>query len=131
MAAVTTARKAIPSSITKLAMIRPMTLCGVTSPYPTVVTVWIAHHMPTQIDPYSVWSRTRIRMPATTTTTAVAVTMTPAASRTEGGLRRRLDIRLSIRRGRGGVRMRFRSVIDDSPRILHGADRRRVIPSGR
>src|SRR5262245_9944800 len=42
-----------------------------------------------------------MRTPPTTTTTAVAVTMTPAAVRTEGGSRRKRDVRRSIRLGRG------------------------------
>ena len=41
------------SSITKDATIRPATDLGVTSPYPTVVTVWIAHHIPMKMFAYS------------------------------------------------------------------------------
>src|SRR5262249_58684142 len=45
--------------------------------------------------------RKRMGLPPTTTTTAVAVTMTPAALRTDGGWRRRREVRRSIRFGRG------------------------------
>src|SRR5262249_61900861 len=50
---------------------------------------------------YSSWSRKRMRIPPTTTTTAVAVTITLAAVRTEGGSRRKRDVRRSIRLGLG------------------------------
>src|SRR5262245_38298046 len=50
---------------------------------------------------YSSWSTSRMRIPPRTTTAAVAATMTPAADRTEGGSRRKRDIRRSIRLGRG------------------------------
>ena len=41
-----TAMKPIPQSITTAAMIRPSTRLGVTSPYPTIVTVCGANHSP-------------------------------------------------------------------------------------
>ena len=75
-----------------------------TSPYPTVVTVWIAHHMPTQTLEYSEWSRTLINTPPPTTTTAVAVTITLAAVRIDGGSRRNFDIRRSTGFGRDATR---------------------------
>ena len=74
-----------------------MTSRGVTSPYPTVVTVWIAHHIPTHTFVYSRWSKTLIRTPERTTTLAVARTMVPAAPRTDGGSRRNFVIRRSSR----------------------------------
>src|SRR6185436_1440855 len=74
--------------MTKLAMIRPEGLIGETSPYPTVVTVWSAHHIPTQTFGYSSWSSAQIRTPLPTTTSAVAETITPVAKRTDGGSRR-------------------------------------------
>jgi len=49
MAAVTIARNAIPSSITNAPTSLPVGFFGVTSPYPTVVTVCSAHHMPSQM----------------------------------------------------------------------------------
>src|SRR5438046_2671023 len=49
---------------------------------------------------YSSGSRTRISAPPPTTTTVVAVTMTLAAVRTEGGSRRKRDMRRSTRFGR-------------------------------
>ena len=51
---------------------------------------------------YSWWSSTRIRTPPKTTTAAVVVTITLAAVRTEGGLRRNRDVLRSIKLGRGG-----------------------------
>ena len=44
--AVITARSPIPASITTVAMKRPLACIGVTSPYPTVVTVCSASHRP-------------------------------------------------------------------------------------
>ena len=52
-AAVTTARKPIPASITTVAMNRPTDCFGVTSPYPTVVTVCSANQSPLPIVGYS------------------------------------------------------------------------------
>src|SRR6478672_9126317 len=78
-------------------MIRPDGFLGVTSPYPTVVTVCSAHHMPTQMFRYSLWSRTRIKIPPPATTTAVVETITPAATRTLGGsLKTRDSLRSKI-----------------------------------
>src|SRR5215831_6308418 len=105
IAAVMIARKAIPSSMTTVAISLPDTSFGVTSPYPTVVTVWIAHHMPTQTFAYSLWSKTHIAMPLPTTINAVAVTITLAAMRIEGGERRNFDMRRSKRLcGSGALR---------------------------
>ena len=82
-------------------MIRPEGLTGETSPYPTVVTVWSAHHIPTQMFGYSLWSSAQIRAPLPTTTTAVAETITPVATRTDGGSRRtRSELPLEERTGR-------------------------------
>jgi len=46
IAAVITVRKPIPSNITSAARSCPETFDGTLSPYPTVVTVWTAHHRP-------------------------------------------------------------------------------------
>ena len=51
--AVITARKPIPDSITTAAMNRPTAASGVTSPYPTVVTVCSANQRPLPIVGYS------------------------------------------------------------------------------
>jgi hypothetical protein len=45
-------------------MIRPCACSGVTSPYPTVVTVWSANHSPLPIFGYSWWSSARSEDPA-------------------------------------------------------------------
>ena len=52
-AAVITARKPIPASITTAAMYRPVDRWGVTSPYPTVLTVCSANYSPFPIVGYS------------------------------------------------------------------------------
>ena len=80
-AAVITARKPIPDSITTVAMNRPTESRGVTSPYPTVVTVWSANHRPLPIVGYSLWSSTLSRTPPTTVITTVNPAMIAAALR--------------------------------------------------
>ena len=47
------ARNAIPWSITSAPTNLPGAFFGVLSPYPTVVTVWSDHHMPSQMFEYS------------------------------------------------------------------------------
>ena len=54
--AVMIAMKAVPSSITSAPTSLPLTCVGVTSPYPTVVTVCKAHHIPIPMFGYSSWS---------------------------------------------------------------------------
>src|SRR5262245_56017693 len=95
IAAVTTAMNATPSSKTMEPMTRPTTVCGTTSPYPTVVTVCRAHHMPIQMFGKSFRSTNEIAIPDTTTIAAVVLTITAAADRTVGGLSRKRDIRFS------------------------------------
>src|SRR5438045_766584 len=63
------------------------------SPYPTVVTVCSAHHMPSQMFENSVWSSARINAPEAMTTTAVTMTITLAAARMVGGSVRNSDHR--------------------------------------
>ena len=96
----TIARNATPSSITTAPTILPAVFFGVTSPYPTVVTVCRDHHMPSQMLEYSRWSITLIAIPPATTTMNVAVTITLAALRTETGSLRNRFIRRSILLGR-------------------------------
>ena len=96
----TIARNAIPSSITTAPTILPAVSLGVTSPYPTVVTVCRDHHMPSQMLEYSRWSIALIAIPPPTTAMNVAVTITLAALRTEIGSRRNRFIRRSIALGR-------------------------------
>src|SRR6188768_182584 len=62
----------------------------------------MAHHIPTQIELYSLWSMNRMRAPPATTTMAVAATITPIAPRTDGGSRRN---RFSLRSTRFGLGM--------------------------
>ena len=100
IAAVTIARNATPSSITTAPTILPAVSLGVTSPYPTVVTVCRDHHMPSQMLEYSRWSIALIAIPPTTTTMTVAVTIRLAALRIEIGSCRNRFIRRSIVRGR-------------------------------
>ena len=58
---------------------------GVTSPYPTVVTVWIAHHRPRPYVLYSCGSNRRIASALLTTTASVPATIALRALRTESG----------------------------------------------
>src|SRR4051794_699946 len=62
----------------------------------------MAHHIPTQIELYSLWSMNRMRAPPATTTARVAATITPIAPRTDGGSRRN---RFSLRSTRFSLGM--------------------------
>src|SRR5215204_4635764 len=95
-AAVITVRNAIASTIITAPTIRPSGVVGVTSPYPTVVTVWSAHHMPTNMFEKSLGSSRRMRIPPATTVTRVAVTITLIAPRTETGFLRERSTSRSI-----------------------------------
>ena len=57
-------------------MTLPTVLPGTTSPYPTVVTVWIAHHMPSQTLSNVRGSTRRSTTPKTTTPITQATTIT-------------------------------------------------------
>jgi hypothetical protein len=88
-------------------------ILGVTYPYPTVVTVCSAHHMPSQMVEYARWSRTRIATPLATTSRNVVPTITLAALRTDTGSRRNRSIRRSIgfTRGTLGIRRTLPSLM--------------------
>ena len=58
-----------------------MTFVGTLSPYPTVVTVWTAHHSPDPRDGKLWWSTTVMRSPAATVIDVDAIAMTMPAPR--------------------------------------------------
>jgi hypothetical protein len=64
-------------------------LVGTTSPYPTVVTVCKAHHMPSPTLSKSCGSMRVISEPPSRTLSTVAETMTPIPLRTDAGVRRK------------------------------------------
>ena len=76
-----TVRKPIPSSITSAARSCPETFVGTVSPYPTVVTVWTAHHRPDPMDGKFSPSITVMRIPAPSVIAVVAEAISPPAPR--------------------------------------------------
>src|SRR6187549_209102 len=74
----------------------------------------MAHHIPTQIELYSLWSMNRMRAPPATTTVAVATTITPIAPRTDGGSRRN---RFSLRSTRFSLGMSLPPLPDPDQRV--------------
>ena len=88
---------------------RPMGFSGVTSPYPTVVTVCNAHHSPVPKSGNSSRSSTVINAPPTITLTTVAETITAIALRTDSGVLMNASNRRSTRPLRA---MPFRSLLD-------------------
>ena len=60
---------------------RPATVTGTSSPYPTVVTVCAAHQRPDPIDGNPLWSTSVIKMPAARVIAVDAVAITTAAPR--------------------------------------------------
>ncbi len=74
-----TVRKPIPTIITSAATRRPVSLVGTRSPYPTVVTVWMAHHSPAPMLGKFVGSVSVISSPPMIVTDTVTVATIPAA----------------------------------------------------
>jgi hypothetical protein len=100
IAATIIATKAIPSSITNAATMRPEVCVGVTSPVADGRHLLQRYHTPRQMVGYSSCSSTLMPTPLVTTTSVVAKTITLAGLRTDTGSRRKRVIRRSISLGR-------------------------------
>ena len=85
MRAVTIVTNPIETIITTPATDRPRRLTGVTSPYPTVVTVWSMNQMAVPMSGKSRRSNSQITTLPSSTATTVTETMTTTAFLTEAG----------------------------------------------
>src|SRR5207302_380531 len=99
--AVISATNPMPATITPIPITRPAVVCGVTSPYPTVVIVDIAHQTPSHAVRCWVLSTSLNPTPPARMTSSVRI----AASRTPAGVSRRRKI-WKARRSRSRRRSR-------------------------